>query len=144
MIYLCAVSTSSGISSLLVQVCKQRRNKSNALLAEAGVHGGQDILLYHLSVQDGQSISELAGKMCIQFATISNMVSRMETRELIRRERDGTDQRVSRLFITEAGRQAYAKVAAIWNRMETRLTRGLSKEEREMLATLLRKVLRNL
>lgn len=132
------------ISNLLVQICKQRRNKSNALLAEAGVYGGQDILLYYLSMQDGQTISELAEKMCIQYATISNMVSRMEARELIRREKDGTDLRISRLYLTEKGKNAYRYIARIWRQMEHQLSDNLSLKEQGTLKTLLTKVLQNL
>jgi DNA-binding MarR family transcriptional regulator len=132
------------ISNLLVQICKQRRNRSNALLAEADVHGGQDILLYHLSMKDGQTISELTEKMCIQYATISNMVNRMEARELIRREKDGTDQRISRLYLTGKGKHAYKHVVKIWKQMESRLSKDLSVKEQDMLKILLTKVLKNL
>lgn len=132
------------ISNLLVQICKQRRNKSNALLAEAGVYGGQDILLYYLSIKDGQTISELTEKMCIQFATISNMINRMEARELIRKEKDGTDQRISRLYMTKNGKSAYKHIAKIWKQMEGQLLKNLSDKEQQTLQTLLSKVLKNL
>lgn len=132
------------ISNLLVQICKQRRNKSNALLAEADVHGGQDILLYHLSIKDGQTISELTEKMCIQYATISNMVNRMEARELIRKEKDGTDLRISRLYITDKGKHAYKHIAKIWKQMENQLSKNLSDKEQDTLKILLTKVLKNL
>lgn len=132
------------ISNLLVQICKQRRNKSNALLAELDLHGGQDILLYYLSVKDGQTISELTEKMCIQFPTISNMANRMETRGFIKKEKDTTDQRVSRLYLTAKGKQAYNQISKIWKQMEKLVSKNLSAEERETLKNLLEKVLKNL
>ncbi len=132
------------ISNLLVQICKQRRNKSNALLADVGVHGGQDILLYYLSMKDGQTISELAEKMCIKFATISNMVNRMEVRELIRREKDGIDLRVTRLYLTGKGKSAYKLISEIWKQMESLLVKNLSLQEQEILKSLLTKILKNL
>ena len=132
------------ISNLLVQICKQRRNKSNALLADVGVHGGQDILLYYLSMKDGQTISELAEKMCIKFATISNMVNRMEVREIIRREKDGIDLRVTRLYLTGKGKSAYKLISEIWKQMESLLVKNLSLQEQEILKSLLTKILKNL
>jgi DNA-binding MarR family transcriptional regulator len=133
-----------GISNLLVEICKQRRNLSNALLADAGVHGGQDILLYQLSTRDGQTISELVEKMCIQYATLSTMATRMEAKGLVKREKDGADQRVSRLFLTEMGREAFHEVASVWRQMERRLSRDLSEAEQQTLKRLLEKVLKSL
>lgn len=83
-------------------------------------------------------------KMCIQYATISNMVSRMEARELIRREKDETDQRISRLYVTDKGKQAYQHIAKIWRQMERQLSRNMSSEEQATLKALLVKVLKNL
>ncbi len=138
------MNTKPDISNLLVQICKQRRNKSNALLAEADVHGGQDILLYYLSIKDGQTISELTEKMCIQYATMSNMVNRMEARELILKEKDTTDLRISRLYITDKGKNAYKHIAKVWKQMETQLSKNLSDKEQDTLKLLLIKVLKNL
>lgn len=134
----------NSISNLLVQICKLRRNKSNILLTEAGIYGGQDILLYYLSIEDGQTVSSLVEKMCIQQATISTMLDRMQTSGMIRKEKDHSDKRTSRVFITEQGKDAYKKIAKIWNTMEEILIKGLDTKQQEMLNSLLKAVLKNL
>lgn len=134
----------ASVSNLLVQICKHRRNKSNVLLAEAGIHGGQDILLYYLSLEDGQTISALVTKMCIQHATISTMIDRMEANGMVRKEKDVADKRISRVFLTDKGRDAYQHVAAIWRVMEDTVTKEMTEEQQDSLRQLLEKVLINL
>jgi len=132
------------ISNLLVQVCKLRRNKSNALLSEVGIHGGQDILLYYLSMEDGQTISALVEKMCIQHATISTMIDRMESAGMIKKEKDASDKRISRVFMTDKGKVAYKEVVKIWKIMEANAINGLTQIELYALNEILPKVLKNL
>ena len=132
------------ISHLLVQICKQRRNKSNLLLSEAGIHGGQDILLYYLSIEDGQTVSALVEKMCIQHATISTMIDRMVATGMVKKEKDTLDKRTSRVFITDKGSEAYTQIAEIWKVMEATVTKDLSQEQKNSLRELLLQVLKNL
>ena len=132
------------VSNLLVQICKVRRNKSNELLSAAGIHSGQDILLYYLSLEDGQTVSALVEKMCIQYATISNMTDRMDAAGMIRKEKDEKDRRTSRIYMTEKGAEAYNKVASIWRTMESTATEGLTHEQQSSLRELLKHILNNL
>lgn len=132
------------ISNLLVQICKIRRNKSNLLLSEAGIHSGQDILLYYLSLEDGQTVSSLVEKMCIQKATISTMIDRMVATGMIKKEKDSLDKRASRVYMTEKGNKAYKQVATIWNTMEASAIDGLTEAQLHQLRELLQVVLSNL
>jgi DNA-binding MarR family transcriptional regulator len=132
------------IGILLTQICKYRRNKSNTLLAETGIHTGQDILLYHLSIEDGQTVSSLVDKICIQHATIFNMIDRMESSGMIRKEKDSLDKRISRVYLTDKGKEAMDEVAKTWRTMETITTKGLTNEQQKELNTLLQMVLNNL
>lgn len=134
----------SSISHLLVQICKHRRNRSNVLLAEANIHGGQDILLYYLSTEDGQTVSALVEKMCIQHATISTMLHRMEASGMIKKEKDETDKRTSRVYLTKNGRDALKHISKIWKTMEATVTKGLTETQENSLQVLLEQVLKNL
>lgn len=127
-----------------MQICKLRRNKSNILLSEANIHGGQDILLYYLSIEDGQTVSALVEKMCIQHATIFTMLDRMEASGMIKKEKDAIDKRTSRVYLTKKGTDAYKHVAKIWRTMETVITKGLTEAQEHSLRLLLEQVLKNL
>ena len=134
----------SSISNVLVQICKLHRTRSNQLMAEAGIHSGQDLLLYFLSKEDGQTVSSLVEKLCNQHATLFNMVARMEANGMVKKGKDAEDRRISRVYITEAGRRAYARVQSIWEEVEERCLMDLGPEQRETLLTLLQKVQKNL
>lgn len=131
------------IGYLLIQVCKIRRNRANRLLAEYDIHAGQDVLLYYLGEEDGQTISDLVGKISISHATIVRMIDRMEANNLIRKVKDSDDMRVSRIFLTKDGKQALQKVAAVWQELEKLTLAGISEEEEDQLREILPKILKN-
>lgn len=132
------------VGNLFVTICKFRRNKTNILLSKAGIHAGQDALLYYLSVSDGQTMSELVEKLCVQHATISNMIDRMVSSGMVIKEKDGIDKRISRVYLTETGRQSVHQVATVWRTLEALTIKGLSTDEVETLCGLLQKVMVNL
>lgn len=129
---------------LFIEICKRRRNRKNELLSEANMYEGQDILLHHLAVEDGQTMSELAGKVCVQAATLSTMIRRMEANGLIKKEADQQDKRASRIYFTARGREVYAQTGKIWNELDKRTLKDLTADEKKMLDQLLKKVLKNL
>jgi DNA-binding MarR family transcriptional regulator len=132
------------IGNLLMQVCKVRRSLSNERLAKLDLHDGQDILLYYLHTEDGQTVSELVEKMCIQHATISSMIDRMVAKGIITKEKDEVDLRVSRVFLTSKGKEAVKGVVDIWIDLEKKSMDGLSKETKDVLRTSLQQILKNL
>lgn len=132
------------IGYLLIQIAKLRRNQSNNLLAEAGIHTGQDALLYYLDIENGQTMTALVKKLQVQYATLSNMADRMEAAGLITREKHESDKRVSRLFISPKGKTVLAKIKTVWQQLESQTASGLSHSEQETLVELLKKVLINL
>ncbi|HEY0611762.1 MAG TPA: MarR family winged helix-turn-helix transcriptional regulator [Chitinophaga sp.] len=132
------------IGMLFIEICKRRRNRKNELLSEANIYEGQDILLHHLAIEDGQTMSELAGKVCVQAATLSTMIRRMEANGLIKKEADQQDKRASRIYFTAKGRDVYAQTGKIWNELDKRTLKDLSADEKKTLDQLLKKVLKNL
>lgn len=56
-----------------------------------------------LSNQPGMNVSELARAMAVHQSTASNLLVKLTKKGLVRRERADGDQRVVRLYLTEAG-----------------------------------------
>jgi DNA-binding MarR family transcriptional regulator len=139
-----SATKNSSIGYLLVQICKTRRNQTNALLSAAGIHAGQDVLLYYLGDEDGQTVSSLVEKMCIQHATISNMIDRMEANDLVKKKKDTADRRASRVYLTATGKDAVKEVHNAWRTLEKQTTKGLTQAQKDELAALLTNVLQNL
>ncbi|TAH44178.1 MAG: MarR family transcriptional regulator [Betaproteobacteria bacterium] len=70
---------------------------------QSGVTGAQLWALQELKEIPGLRVGELANRMALHQSTASNMIDRLETAELLRKERTSADQRVVRLYLTEQG-----------------------------------------
>lgn len=76
---------------------------------QSGVTGAQLWALQELSEAPGLRVGELANRMALHQSTASNMIDRLETGSLIRKERTSADQRVVRLYLTEEGAALLAR-----------------------------------
>lgn len=70
---------------------------------QSGVTGAQLWALQELSEAPGLRVGELANRMALHQSTASNMIDRLETGGLVRKERTSADQRVVRLYLTIEG-----------------------------------------
>lgn len=132
------------VSYLIAQICKVHRNQAEALLSEIGLHAGQEMFLIRLWEEEGLSQSQLADSMCVQPATMTKMLQRMESVGLIQRRPDQDDSRVSRVYLTEQSRAMKGQVDQVWEELEARTTANFSAEERILLRRLLLQVQDNL
>jgi DNA-binding MarR family transcriptional regulator len=132
------------ISYLLKQTCRAHRNTAHKLLAEIGLHAGQEMILYRLWQTDGLTQSELVEQLCVQPATVTKMLNRMVKNGLVERRRDLQDQRVSRVYLTNQGRELQKSLESVWDKLEQYTVATLSLEERVLLRRLLMQVQDNL
>jgi DNA-binding MarR family transcriptional regulator len=109
-----------------------------------GLHRGQPLVLRMLWEQDGRIHSELAAVLRRSPATITNMVKRMEKAGFVERCSDPDDERVSRVYLTDAGREIQAGVEAAWRSFEQQTFSGFEQDELDTLCDLLMRVLDNL
>ncbi len=135
---------SETLSALLVQICRAHRNKAQELLSKIDIHPGQEQLLLHLMPQDGRTQTEMAGQLCVQPATVSRMLDRMEKNGLVKCRVDAEDQRISRIYLTEKGLELMEPVAHAWQALEEITFANLTLEERLLLRRLLLQVSANL
>jgi len=129
---------------LLVQVSHFHRARAFELFEKIGLYRGQPPVLYALWQQEGLTHKELAERLNNTPATISRMLQRMEKSGFIRREADLNDQRVSRVYLTEAGRAVRAQVDLIHDRMQNETFAGFDAGELETLRGYLLRLKRNL
>ncbi|ESA37972.1 transcriptional regulator [Leptolyngbya sp. Heron Island J] len=132
------------ISYLMAKVCRAHRGLAGALLADYGLHVGQEVLLMHLWEYDGRSQSELVDLMAVEPPTLTRMLNRLEKSGLVERQRDQIDARVWRIYLTEAGWALEEPIQRVWRELEARTIANLAIEERVLLRRLLMQVRRNL
>ena len=87
---------------------------------------------------------ELVSSMMITSGAVTNRIDRLESRGLIRREKDQDDGRVVRVTLTKDGFEKIEEAVPDHAANELGLIGVLQPEEQEMLATLLRKLHRAL
>jgi DNA-binding MarR family transcriptional regulator len=132
------------LSYQLAQVCRAHRGRAEALLSEVGLHTGQELMLMRLWQADGCAQSELGDALCVQPATVTKSLDRLEAAGLVQRRADPDDGRISRVYITSAGRALQKKVEGLWQELETTSLGALTREEQETLRRLLATVLERL
>ncbi|HOT92833.1 MAG TPA: MarR family winged helix-turn-helix transcriptional regulator [Anaerolineae bacterium] len=124
---------SESLDFLLAQVCKVHRARIHTLFEELGLYHGQPPLLFALWDQDGQTHRELAGRLHIRAATITKMVQRMEKAGFVECRTDPNDQRVSRVYLTDHGRNVRDDVNQVFQRLEDETFAGFTPEECALL-----------
>lgn len=129
---------------LLAHVCRAHHARARALLDELGLYRGQQFVLCALWAEEGVTHSELADRLHVHPATVSNALKRMERVGFLERRSDPEDQRVSRVYLTEAGREIRGDVEEVWATLEERTFAGFSEEERRTLEGFLERVYENL
>jgi DNA-binding MarR family transcriptional regulator len=129
---------------LLAQVCKAHYFRSRTLLDEIGLYRGQQFVLCALWAEEGITHSELAERLHVHPATVTNAIKRMERAGFVERRPDLEDQRVSRVYLTDAGREIQDAVEGIWAKLEEQTLDGFSEAERITLEQFLARIHRNL
>ena len=128
------------LGKLLAGICRLNRGFMHGLWDELGLYRGQPFLLAVLWESEGITHSELARRIHVSPATVTNMIKRMEKGGLLERRPDEVDQRVSHVYLTDAGRAIRERVDQRWQELETRVFGSFTEDEQEMLAALLVRV----
>ena len=139
----CATSPDS-VDRLIGEVCGMHHKRAHALLEALGLYRGQPRLLFALWQEEGLTHSELADRTRVRPATISKMVQRMEKAGFLQRRADDEDQRVSRVYLTDAGRGVQDRVDAAFAQLERETLAGFDDEESELLRGFLVRIRDNL
>jgi DNA-binding MarR family transcriptional regulator len=129
---------------LLAQICRAHRGKAQEKLFQIGLHTGQEMFLLRLWRKDGQTQTELADEICVQPATITRMIDRLAKEGFVERRDDAEDRRVSRVYLTEAGRALKQPVEDVWHELEQESFANLTLDEQVLLRRLLLQVFENL
>jgi len=112
-------------------------------LDELGLYRGQTPVLRALWSQDGLTQTELTERLDRSPSTITKTVQRMEKVGLVRRGPDDRDERVSRVYLTDAGRGLQPAVEEMWRNFDRQLFAGFTAQELALFHDLLTRLCRN-
>ena len=125
---------------VFVRASKLVRAALEAALRRHGLHLGQDLVLAALWERDGQTPGDISVALNVTTPTVVKMTTRMAAAGLLTRRRDDPDNRLVRLYLTDAGRAVREPVERELARVAAHLTAGLTEAERRTLVTALAKV----
>lgn len=119
---------------------KSLRAAAEAAMRRHGLHLGQDHLLRVLWERDGRTPGEIAAATNVTTPAVTKAAGRMIELGLIVRRDDDRDNRLVRLWLTDAGRALQAPVEAERRHLEQRVTARLTQAERRHLLSALAKI----
>lgn len=136
--------TESDIRELLQSIAIQTRKSYSSQLRKLGLHIGQELALYHLWEKDGITQSQLRSKTGTKASTTSNMLGKLEQDQIIYRRPDDKDSRVSKVYLTDKGRQLQEPIKVIWKQHEQKMFSGILPEELLLMRRILQQMTDNL
>lgn len=117
----------------------------DARVSRYDVTPAQTHVLLYLQRHGGQVPQrELADYLRVKPSTVGGVLDRMEEKGLVRRSVNGADGRRRILTLTEKGAEQQALFQQSFLDVEEAIARGFSREEREVLLSLLNRVIQNL
>jgi MarR family transcriptional regulator, organic hydroperoxide resistance regulator len=125
------------------KVTKALRSLAEGAMRRHGLHLGQNHLLAALWVRDGLTPGEIAAALHVTAPTVVKMATRMAAAGLLTRRREDRDNRLVRLWLTDAGRSLRGPIEAERWKMEEKVTADLTEAERAQLLSALAKIQRS-
>lgn len=129
---------------LLAQFSQVYRGMIDAFMDQVDTHRGQALLLCTIVKQDGMTQSEIAEQLSVQGATVTNMLQRMEESGLVVRRRDADDNRLVRVYLTDAGRKKEQTIHQQFLEVEATVLNGIAEEDRARLRVVLKQMIENM
>lgn len=128
---------------LLAQFAQAYRSLSGVLMDQIKLHRSQAMVLCKLFHADGITQSEITQQLSVQGATVTDMLQRMEETGLVSRRRDTDDNRLARVYLTEAGREKESFIMEQFLILESAIFEGFDESERILLRQFLSRALDN-
>ncbi len=129
---------------LLAQFSQIFRSVSDVFTDQVDISRGQAMVLCVVAKENGLTQSEIAERLSVQGATVTNMLQRLEEAGLVVRRRDEEDNRLVRVYLTETGRDKEISINTQFGDMQELLFKGISREERALLLRWLGQIIENI
>ena len=97
------ITQEQAVTQQLRIIFKAVQAHSKTVEKACGLSSAQLWMLYEVAEAPGIKVSQLAKTLAIHPSTCSNMLDKLEIKDLISRDRSKTDQRSVHLFITDMG-----------------------------------------
>ncbi len=103
----------------------------------------QMVVLKKLHDKDGLNQNELAFLTLRNKSSLTRLLTKMENKNYILRKQSSHDKRVNNVFLTSLGKEIFLKSKPVIKEMITKMEQTVSKEEKEQIINILKKVQHN-
>lgn len=140
-----ATATSNELFNVLHRLMRLiHRSAHRSMRQRGGLYHQQAHLLHLVAKNDGSNQRDLAEQMDVRPSSMTEMLTKLEQAGLITRKQDEQDQRVMRIYLTDAGKQAAEQSALAGDDFVDAFFNGLTEEEKAQMLALLEKLCQGL
>ncbi len=132
------------IPQAITQAARSMRTVLSRNLLEAGLYAGQDGVMLALAGEDGLTPGGLAQRLGVKAPTMTRTIGRMEAQGFLVRRADGADQRLTKVYLTDTGRERLETISRSVENCTAQALSGFSGKEMRNLLKLLKAVDENL
>lgn len=129
---------------LINEISKLFDDKMRRESEKIGMRSGYRKLLFHIEMEDGHTQLELSELSHLRAPTVSIALQNMENEGIITRYADQKDQRLSRVYITDKGRNLHNNIIKKIKQTESCMMKGIRCEDEYVLRNLLLKIRENI
>jgi DNA-binding MarR family transcriptional regulator len=133
----------AAVSNIFRTATAVRKHMERAVLKSHSLSWSAFVVLFVLRIWGKQESRVLAAEVGVSGGTLTGVLDTLERKGLASRHPVTSDRRRVEVVLTNAGTRVVNEVMPAINSVESRVTGGLDEDEKEMLARLLRKVLRS-
>ena len=122
----CEIKNKDTVESWFMRLVHTFMTVTYKQFQELGLHPGQLPLLRAVANQEGLSQRELADLLHIKPPTVTVTLQRLERSGIMKREADPKDQRISRIYLTQAGKELSAQIDTLVKENHNTIIQGFT------------------
>ena len=127
-----------------MHVCRERGKTADQFMTQSKIFRGQGMMLMFISEHEGMTHSEIAERLNISPAAATKVIKRLEEEGYVQRQSDEKDERLSRVFLQDAGRAVISGIQSSFTRLDEQTFQNFGEEDLDRLENYLRHILTNL
>lgn len=128
------------VGATLQHAARLHRTLVARKLASFGLYPGQEQVLKILGETSETTMGELAARLRVRPPTASKTIGRLAAQGLVERKASGTDGRLVRVGLTEAGREKALALDDLWFACEDEMLADFDGKDVKRLRKLLRRI----
>lgn len=132
------------MQELLAEISHRYAVKGFYMMKELGLHPGQIPILEILRRRDGYSQKEIAKLLGVKPPTVTVSLQRLEKSGLLYRKQDKNDQRITRIYLTEEGRDTIQQGMRDMEQLEQSVFGNFSETELCLMRRFFMQILTNI